>query len=176
MHLHPQDSTGLDIISRSILSQRQILPAGMSTSAQNSPSSAASQASSSHVSFPSHHYTEKVLNLADIKYEESYMRTPMPDLKWAWNQDPQHASSVVEKWDLGGEEVIESIECNDESYRMVREEKRRGVWGDGKREWNGYEEMNQGKKRSREYDEGDGDECIHSTPSHKKPKTRQPTH
>jgi hypothetical protein len=147
----------------------------MSTSAQNSPpsSSSASQTSHFHVSFPSHRYTEKALNLADIKYEESYMRTPMPDLKWACNQGPQHASSVVGEWDLGGEEVIESIECNDESYGMVREEKGRGVWGDDKREWNGYEEMNQGKKRSREYD---GDEYVHSTPSYKKPKTSRTTH
>jgi hypothetical protein len=173
MHLHPQDSTGLDIISRSIPSQKQILPPSMSTSAQNSPSSSASQIANSHVSFPSHHYTEKVLNLADIKYEESYMRTPLPDLKWVWNQGSEHASSGVEEWDLGGEEVVESIECNDESYGMVREEKGRGVWGDGKREWNGYEEMNQGKKRSREYD---GDEYVHSTPSHKKPKTSRTTH
>jgi hypothetical protein len=97
------------------------------------------------------------------------MRTPMPDLKWAWNQGPQHASSVVEEWDLGAEEVVESIECNDESYGMVREEKGRGVWGDGKREWNGYDDKNQGEKRSREYD---SDEYVHFTPSHKKPKTR----
>jgi hypothetical protein len=173
MHIHPQNFTGLDIISTSIISQRQILPPSMSTLTKTSPSSAASQASHSQVSFPSHHYIEKFLNLADIKYEESYMRTPMPDLKWACNQGPQHASSVVEEWDLGGEEVIESIECNDESYGMVREEKGRGVWGDGKREWNGYEETNQEKKRSREYD---GDEYVHSTPSYKKPKTSRTTH
>jgi hypothetical protein len=97
------------------------------------------------------------------------MRTPMPDLKWACNQGPQHASSVVEEWDLGGEEVIESIECNDESFGLGAG-KERDVWGDGTRE---YEEMNQGKKRSREYD---GDEYVHSTPSHKKRKTGRTTH
>jgi hypothetical protein len=172
MHIHPQNFTGLDIISTSIISQRQILPPSMSTLTKTSPSSAASQASNSQVSFLSHRYTEKFLNLADIKYEESYMRTPMPGLKWTCNQGPQHASSVVGEWDLGGEEVVESIECNDESFGLGAG-KERDVWGDGTREWNGYEEMNQGKKRSREYD---GDEYVHSTPSNKKRKTGRTTH
>jgi hypothetical protein len=140
----------------------------MSTSTQTSSpfSSASSPHSHSCSSFLTHYYTEKLLNVADIKYEESYMRTPMPDLTWK-HDEPAHVSSVVEGWELfEGEVVLESIEAPDENFGMIeaRAGEEGNVWGDGKREWIGMQEPPTSKKRSFN---SDNDDC--DSPNPKKP-------
>jgi hypothetical protein len=109
----------------------------MSTSTH--ASSPFSSDASPYSSFLTHHYTEKFLNLTDIKYEESYMRTPMPDLRWK-HEEPALASSVVDGWELGEDEdedlVVESIEVIHPGGRAVQGQRdRKDVWGDGNREW-----------------------------------------
>jgi hypothetical protein len=104
--------------------------------------------------------------VADIKYEESYMRTPMPDLTWK-HEEPAHVSSVVEGWELfEGEVVLESIEAPDENFGMIeaRAGEEGNVWGDGKREWIGMQEPPTSKKRNFN---NDNDDC--DSPNPKKP-------
>lgn len=115
--------------------------------------------------------------MIDISYPESYLRTSLPVLpsrapKWLlefW-QSPER-DYVIEcdgADDVDDADVVrESIEPRDEDDGAM---KGRDVWGDGKREWNGYASVNGSGKLKRRYDytSTDGDADISSThPSRK---------
>jgi hypothetical protein len=113
-----------------------------------------------------------MLNLADIRYEESYMRTPLPDLKWKWQEDSVREERPEMDEFAISDVVLESIEVPDEEITM-----RQGndVWGDGQCEWIGYqEELDRngiGKKKRGFHDDDDDEEYGHE----RKPKTRKTT-
>ncbi|KAL5120055.1 hypothetical protein ACEQ8H_002153 [Pleosporales sp. CAS-2024a] len=110
-------------------------------------------------------YSPKIQHVADICYLESYLRTPLPLLPFQqprWMDAPVEktsvASGVYPADDERADDAVESIEGQDEDVCGA------GVWGDGKREWVGWENMRrestvpQGKgglKRSLDDDDDD---------------------
>ncbi|KAH3950946.1 hypothetical protein HBI56_086150 [Parastagonospora nodorum] len=110
----------------------------------DSPYPLSSPSRSPQQPFPSLLYTPKILHVADISYPESYLRTPLPLLPF---QQSEWLSKPVDKvptspglgtyeLDESLGEILESIEGRDE----VDIQEERGVWGDGKREWDEWEE------------------------------------
>lgn len=140
----------------------------------DSPYPLSSPSRSPQQPFPSPLYTSKILHVADISYPESYLRTPLPLLPF---QQPKWLSKPVDKeptspglgayeLDESLGEILESIEGRDEGDFQEK----RDVWGDGKREWEEWEERGSLKRDwsglgeqasgKRGFEDGEGSERV----------------
>jgi hypothetical protein len=131
------------------------------------------KSASPHQLFPSQMYEPKTLHVADISYPESYLRTPLPllpfpNLKWLAGAAYNELENSVEE-DEGRDTVRQSIETPGQDNNPASE-----VWGDGKREWSGWEETRNLKRRCDEDDYNSHQSTTQSPRNKKKPKKSAP--
>jgi hypothetical protein len=114
----------------------------------------------------------KVLNLVDVKFAESYLRTTLPDF-CLHNVGEIVRASDVQGFDEseGCDTVVESVEAGE--WNGEEEVERRDVWGDGKREWEGRARGTVKKKRELDDDEDDDENAGYTR--QREPKSRKTT-
>jgi hypothetical protein len=140
-----------------------------STELASSPFASAS----TQQSFSSDLYDTKILHLADICYPESYLRTPLPllpfpNLRWLAEEAYNEAESSATE-EENPDTVRESIETSDEMSSATE------IWGDGKREWNGWQEPHTLKRRLNDDENYNSHPSTPSTTNNKKQKKPAPT-